>query len=100
MENPTNEPNAIAESTFNDLLRSALSDPGVISSAYTAFHGYSLGNQILAYGQCQERGIAIGPIATFKRWQERGRHVMKGQKAIELCMPVTCKRRQDASASA
>jgi hypothetical protein len=25
-------------------------------------------------------------------WKERGRFVMKGQKALELCMPVTCKR--------
>lgn len=99
MEN-TNESNAIAESTFNDLLRSALSDPGVISSAYTAFYGYSIGNQMLAYIQCQERGITPGPIATFKTWQERGRYVVKGSKALSLCMPITCKRKGDSSNSA
>jgi hypothetical protein len=33
---------------FADLLRSAVSDPGVISGAYRQFHNYSLGNQLLA----------------------------------------------------
>ena len=26
------------------------------------------------------------------RWKELRRHVKRGEKAIELCMPVTCKR--------
>lgn len=80
------------QTTFAELLHKALNEPGKISSAYRAFHGYSIGNQWLAMIQCMERGIAPGPIATFKRWNDLGRHVMRGQKAIELCMPVTCKR--------
>jgi hypothetical protein len=36
-------------------------------------------------------GIPIGPIATFMGWKDKGRHVVKGAKAIALCMPVTCK---------
>jgi antirestriction protein ArdC len=43
-------------------------------------------------GQCHARGIALGPIATFPRWKGLGRYVRKGEKAIELCQPVTCKR--------
>ena len=42
--------------------------------------------------QAHRRGIALGPIASYNRWKELGRHVKRGEKAIELCMPVTCKR--------
>lgn len=82
----------IAPAQFSDLLRRALTEPGIVSRAYTAFHGYSIGNQILALVQCGERGIPPGPIATFMGWKEKGRYVRKGEKAIVLCMPVTCKR--------
>jgi antirestriction protein ArdC len=77
--------------TFTDLLRSAVSDPGIISSAYRQFHNYSIGNQLLAWSQCVERGITPGPIATFQRWKELGRYVRKGQKALTLCRPITVK---------
>ena len=49
--------------------------------------------------QCQDRVIPIGPIASFNRWRELGRHVSKGQKAIALCMPVTCSRKPTESDS-
>jgi antirestriction protein ArdC len=77
---------------FAALLEQATMQPGTISAAYFAFHNYSLGNQLLAMFQCHGRGIPLGPLASFNRWKELGRHVMKGQKAIELCMPITCKR--------
>src|SRR5262245_51242818 len=48
--------------------------------------------------QCAARGIRPGPIASFNRWKELGRHVKKGEKAIELCMPVTCKRTVETEA--
>jgi antirestriction protein ArdC len=54
---------------------------------------HSIGNQLLALVQCAERGITPGPIATFMGWKDKGRYVRKGEKAIVLCMPVTCKRR-------
>src|SRR6266576_1833498 len=78
---------------FAELLSRALSEPGIVSTAYTAFHGYSMGNQILALLQCAERGIPPGPIATFMGWKDKGRYVRKGERAIVLCMPVTCKRK-------
>jgi antirestriction protein ArdC len=79
--------------TFARLLETAVKEPGIISTAYTAFHSYSLGNQLLAWAQCVERGIQPGPIATFPKWKELGRHVRKGEKAITLCRPVTVKRK-------
>jgi hypothetical protein len=78
--------------TFSDLLESAVSDPGIISSAYHQFHNYSIGNQLLAWGQCAARKIQPGPIATFMGWKDKGRHVKKGERAIVLCQPVSVKR--------
>ena len=78
--------------SFADLLRSAVTEPGTIWTAYRQFHNYSLGNQLLAWGQCLERGIQPGPMATYPKWKELGRHVCKGAKALTLCQPVTIKR--------
>ena len=75
-----------------ELLRQAVSEPGILSSAYRAFHGYSLGNQLAAYWQCKQRDIQPGPIGTFPKWKERGRCVRKGERALTLCMPITAKR--------
>jgi N-terminal domain of anti-restriction factor ArdC len=78
--------------SFAHLLEQAVNEPGTISAAYSAFHDYSIGNQLLAWSQCLERGIQPGPIATFQRWKELGRYVRKREKAITLCRPVTVKR--------
>lgn len=82
--------------TFNatTLLNEAVNTPGVLMRAYSAFHNYSLGNQLLALFECQARGIEPGPINTFLGWKDLGRHVKKGEKAITLCMPVNVKRKE------
>src|SRR4029453_2164868 len=73
-------------------LRSAVTDPGILSSAYRQFHNYSIGNQLLAWSQCLARGLQPGPLATYPRWRELGRQGRKGEKALRLCMAVTVKR--------
>jgi hypothetical protein len=78
--------------TFASLLEAAVSQPGVIARAYSAFHGFSLGNQILAAMQCAERGLPLGPLASFQAWKGKGRHVKRGERALWLWMPLTCKR--------
>jgi hypothetical protein len=75
-----------------DLLHKAVTEPGIISKAFSKFHQYSFGNQLLALLQCEGRGIEAGPIATYPRWKELGRHVRKGEKALTLCMPIKVKR--------
>jgi antirestriction protein ArdC len=85
---------------FADLLQKAVTEPGTISRAYSAFHDYSLGNMLLAGGQCYARGLALGPLATFSRWKDLGRYVRKGEKALMLCQPVTIKRKADAGDTA
>ena len=77
---------------FSDLLQRAVIEPGILSSAYRQFHTYSLGNVLLAAVQCGARGIPLGPMATFPKWKELGRHVKRGEKAITLCQPVTIRK--------
>jgi antirestriction protein ArdC len=75
-----------------EMLNKAVTEPGMISEAYSRFHNYSMGNQLLAMFQCAAREIPAGPLGTFMHWKENGRFVRKGEKAIMLCMPITGKR--------
>src|SRR6266536_341507 len=77
--------------SWQKILHDAITQPGSIHEAYSRFHNYSIGNQLLAMFQCSARGLELGPIGTFMHWKEAGRHVRKGEKALMLCMPVTCK---------
>jgi hypothetical protein len=81
------------------LLVEAVNKPGLIMEAYSAFHHYSIGNQILALVQCQMRGLEPGPINTFPGWQALGRTVKRGERALILCMPITRKVRNEAPES-
>lgn len=77
---------------WSQLLEQAVTEPGLMLKAYSAFHGYSLGNQLAALLQCRLFRIEPGPIDTYKGWLDKGRHVRKGEKAIWLCMPLTRKK--------
>jgi hypothetical protein len=76
---------------FSELLKQAVTESGILSKAYSAFHNYSIGNQMAAISQCTLRGIEPAPIATYKDWLSKGRQVKKGEKALTLCMPVSFK---------
>jgi hypothetical protein len=80
---------------WSALLVEAVNKPGMIMEAYSAFHSYSIGNQILALVQCQMRGLEPGPINTFPGWQALGRTVKRGERALILCMPITRKVREE-----
>jgi N-terminal domain of anti-restriction factor ArdC len=82
---------------WSALLIEAVTKPGLIMKAYSAFHQYSVGNQILALVQCQMRGLQPGPINTFVKWKDLGRFVKRGERALTMCMPITCKRREEDS---
>jgi hypothetical protein len=79
------------ENRWSELLKAAVSEPGLILKAYSNFHTYSLGNQIAAIVQCCQRKLEAGPINTYPGWQKLNRQVKKGEKAIWLCMPLTRK---------
>jgi hypothetical protein len=80
---------------WSQLLTQAVNEPGLMLKAYSAFHGYSLGNQVAALLQCHFRGIDPGPINTYKGWQDKSHQVRKGERAIWLCMPITRKKRKN-----
>jgi hypothetical protein len=82
---------------WSALLVEAVNKPGLIMQAYSAFHNYSIGNQILAIVQCQMRGLEPGPINTFPGWQALGRTVKRGERALTLCMPITRKVRDEGT---
>src|SRR5260370_18252801 len=79
---------------WETLLKQAIEKPGLIGEAYSRFHNYSSGNQVLALVQCFARGIQPGPISTFPGWKAQGRYVKRGERALTLCMPVTCKSKE------
>lgn len=55
------------------------------------FHHYSFRNTLLIQLQCPE----ATRVAGFRAWQELGRQVRKGEKAIWILAPVTRKRGDD-----
>ena len=82
------------------LLCEALERPGFVSGAYSMFHHYSFSNALWVAKQMEERGQAIGPVATFKRWLDLGRRVKKGEKALCMYMPVSTKPQADTEGAA
>jgi len=87
-----NQERSTEHPTFSALLESAVNEPGTLARAYSAFHSFSIGNQLLAAIQCAERGLALGPLASFNAWKQKGRYVKRGQRALWLWMPITVKR--------
>ena len=79
----------IDKARWKELLLKAVTEPGAVQEAYSRFWNYSVGNQLLALFQCCARNIDPGPIATYRGWHFLGRHVIKGQKALSLVMPIT-----------
>src|SRR5437870_2184602 len=54
-------------------------------------HSYSFGNLLLMHSQ--RDGVTI--VAGYKRWQDLGRHVRKGERGIRILAPVVVKRRDE-----
>jgi antirestriction protein ArdC len=53
-----------------------------------SFHRYSIGNVMLIAMQCPE----ASRVAGFRKWQELGRQVRKGERSIRILAPHTFKR--------
>ena len=74
--------------TMNRLLEEALTNPGVLSAAYSRFHEYSLGNRLAVIVQCLVRKIEVGPFASYAAWQKLDRQVKQGEKALMILHPM------------
>ena len=55
------------------------------------FHRYSFGNVLMIAMQCPE----AKQVAGYRKWQELGRQVRKGEKAIRILAPIVVKRRDE-----
>jgi antirestriction protein ArdC len=53
------------------------------------FHKYSFGNCLLIQSQCP----TASHVAGYRRWQELGRHVKKGETSIRILAPMRFKRK-------
>jgi hypothetical protein len=54
-------------SQWQKLLVEAITKPGLLLAAYSHFHNYSVGNQVLAISQCGQREIEPGRLRPFPR---------------------------------
>ncbi|MCA4995131.1 hypothetical protein HWD35_10445 [Tsukamurella tyrosinosolvens] len=80
-------PPEIANPDWSKLLDQALSVEGSLGNVYRRFHNYSTSNCAFLLMQ----GCPIEPIATYQRWQQIGRQVIKGASAFYVQRPIMVK---------
>lgn len=78
------------EVDWTAVMETALNSPGQLGTTYNRFHNYSFLNTILLLSQG-----ARGPVASYKRWHDLGRQVMKGERGYEIVRPITVKREDE-----
>jgi N-terminal domain of anti-restriction factor ArdC len=74
---------------WRQFLDEALTTEGSVGDVYSRFYDYSFLNRMLLRMQ----GIHE-PVATYKRWQELGRQVVKGSKARSILRPIIINNRE------
>jgi hypothetical protein len=63
---------------FAELLKEAVNKEGILSTCYSRFHQYSIGNQLWLWGQADYRNDEqLGPVQTLKQWNALGRSVKR-----------------------
>jgi hypothetical protein len=67
-----------------ELLEALLTIPGSTGETYRRFHPYSPRN----LGFLAMQGCPPEPVATYARWTELGRQVLKGSKAFSILRPI------------
>lgn len=83
-------PQPSRELDWPNVLNEALTLPGNLGNTYCRFYNYSFLNQLLLLQQ----GIRE-PVATYKRWADIGRQVVKGSVAKEIIRPITVTKKDD-----
>lgn len=76
-----------------EIIKDVLENPSRLAECYSLFHDYSILNALAIRFQCAKRNIECGPTASFKKWKERGVQILKGQKALSVCIPFLAKSR-------
>lgn len=80
-------PEAVAKPEWPVLLENMLNVEGSIGDSYHRFHNYSLRNCAFLLMQ----GCPMEPIATYRKWDELGRQVVKGASAFYIQRPIQVK---------
>ena len=70
-----------------ELLSTLLTFEGSVGSTYSRLHRYSPRN----IGFLALQGCPPEPVATFKKWNDLDRHVLKGSKAYSILRPINVK---------
>jgi hypothetical protein len=70
-----------------ELLEGLLTLPGSVGETYNRFWRYSARN----IGFLALQGCPPEPVATYNKWGELGRHVLKGSKAYSILRPINIK---------
>jgi len=81
------KPTALEVPKGREIIESLLTVEGRLGETYQRFHRYSPRN----LGFLALQGCPMEPVATFKRWQELGRQVQRGQKAFSILRPIQVK---------
>lgn len=58
-------------------------------------HRYSWRNAVLIWEQARRQGFEASMVAGYRRWQELGRQVRKGEKGLAILAPITRKDEDD-----
>lgn len=77
-------PAALEVPTAREMFDTLLTAEGSVGDTYSRLYDYSPRN--IAFLMMQ--GCPQEPVATFKRWQELGRQVQKGEKAYSILRPI------------
>ena len=64
-------------------------------SFLASFHAYSFRNSLLIHIQCKQRGITPTLCAPYRVWQQKHRHVRRGEHGIAVIAPHTYKSRKN-----
>lgn len=87
----TTEATTAREIDYQSILNTALTMPGNTGDTYRRLYDYSTLNVLFVMMQ----GVEPQPIATWNRWKDLGRHVVKGAKAREIIRPITIQRKNE-----
>ncbi len=75
---------------WQDLIDKGLTMPGNVGDTYNRFYTYSFLNQLLLLQQ----GV-LEPVATYERWKQLGRQVLRGSKAKTIIRPIVVTKKDE-----
>lgn len=81
----------LAKLDWQHLIEKALTMPGNVGNTYNRFYTYSFLNQLLLL----EQGVCE-PVATYERWKQLGRQVLRGSKAKAIIRPIVVTKKDEA----